>query len=84
VEAIDRPTIQRSAADIVSDVRQRPAQDAAAKLEHYGGIEIAAALGRLSPVFRARRASARSRRRRRTSRASGAATRATPKARSAA
>jgi magnesium transporter len=51
VEAIDRPTIQRSAADIVSDVRQRPAQDAAAKLEHYGGIEIAAALGRLSPVF---------------------------------
>jgi magnesium transporter len=51
VETIDRPTIQRSAGALASDVRQRPALDAAAKLEHYGGIEIAAALDRLGPVF---------------------------------
>lgn len=51
MEAIDRPTIQRSAADIASEMRPRAAQDAAAKLERYGGIEIAAALGRLNPAF---------------------------------
>ena len=51
MEAIDRPTIQRSATALASDVRRRPALDAASKLEHYGGGEIAAALGRLNPVF---------------------------------
>ncbi|MGA7984411.1 MAG: magnesium transporter [Burkholderiales bacterium] len=51
MEAIDRPTIQRNAADIASEMRPRAAHDAAAKLERYGGVEIAAALGRLNPAF---------------------------------
>ena len=51
MEAIDRPTIQRAAVDLVDEVKLRSAQGAAEKLAHYGGAEVAAALIRLSPGF---------------------------------
>jgi magnesium transporter len=51
MDALDRPTIQRSAADLAEDIKTRSADSAAAKLEHFGGAEIAAALMRLSPAF---------------------------------
>jgi len=51
MDAIDRPTIQRSAADLAEDVKTRSADGAAKKLQHFGGAEIAAALTRLSPAF---------------------------------
>jgi magnesium transporter len=51
VESIDRPTIQRSAIDLVEDVKLRAPRGAAEKLAHYGGAEVAAALLKLSPGF---------------------------------
>jgi magnesium transporter len=51
LEAIDRPTIQRAAVDLVEEVKLRSAQGAAEKLAHYGGAEVAAALIKLSPGF---------------------------------
>jgi magnesium transporter len=51
MDALDRPTIQRSAADLAEDVKTRSADGAADKLQHFGGAEIAAALMRLSPAF---------------------------------
>jgi len=51
VEPIDRPTIQRSAVDLVEDVKLRAPRGAAEKLAHYGGAEVAAALLKLSPGF---------------------------------
>ena len=51
MDALDRPTIQRAAADLADEVKTRSAGAAAAKLGHVGGEEIAAALLRLSPGF---------------------------------
>src|SRR5215510_6399118 len=51
MDALDRPTIQRSAADLAEEVKTRSADGAAAKLQHFGGAEIAAALTRLTPAF---------------------------------
>jgi magnesium transporter len=51
MDSLDRPTIQRSAADLAEEVKTRSADGAAAKLQHFGGAEIAAALMRLSPAF---------------------------------
>jgi len=51
LESIDRPTIQRSAIDLVEEVKLRAPQGAAEKLAHYGGAEVAAALLKLSPGF---------------------------------
>src|SRR5262245_7255147 len=51
MDSLDRPTIQRSAADLAQEVKTRSADGAAAKLQHFGGAEIAAALTRLSPAF---------------------------------
>jgi magnesium transporter len=51
MDALDRPTIQRSAADLAQEVKTRSADGAAAKLAHFGGAEIAAALTRLTPAF---------------------------------
>jgi magnesium transporter len=51
MDQLDRPTIQRSAADLAEEVKTRSADGAAAKLQHFGGAEIAAALMRLSPAF---------------------------------
>src|SRR5262245_60129407 len=51
MDALDRPTIQRSAADLAEEVKTRSADGAAAKRQHFGGAEIAAALTRLSPAF---------------------------------
>src|SRR5215203_2931436 len=51
MDALDRPTIQRSAADLAEEIKTRSADAAAAKLEPFGGAEIAGALLRLSPAF---------------------------------
>jgi len=51
LDDLDRPTIQRSAADLADEVKLRSAHGAAVKLAHFGGAEIAAALLRLSPAF---------------------------------
>src|SRR5689334_4811780 len=51
MDALDRPTIQRSAADLADDIKTRSAEGAAGKLQHFGGAEIAAALMKLSPAF---------------------------------
>lgn len=51
MDALDRPTIQRSAADLADDIKTRSADGAAGKLQHFGGAEIAAALIKLSPAF---------------------------------
>lgn len=39
------------ALDVADEAKSRSASGAAAKLEHYGGADIAAALARLSPAF---------------------------------
>ena len=51
MESIDRPTIQRSATDLIEEVKLQSAQSAADKLAHFGGAEVAAVLTRLSPGF---------------------------------
>ena len=51
MEDIDRPTIQRSATDLIEEVKLQSAQGAADKLAHFGGAEVAAVLTRLSPGF---------------------------------
>jgi len=51
LESIDRPTIQRSATDLIEEVKLQSAQSAAEKLAHFGGAEVAAVLTRLSPGF---------------------------------
>jgi magnesium transporter len=51
MDDLDRPTIQRSAADLAEEVKTRSADGAALKLQPFGGAEIAAALMRLSPAF---------------------------------
>jgi len=51
MDELDRPTIQRSAADLADEVKTRSADGAANKLKDFGGAEIAAALMRLSPAF---------------------------------
>lgn len=51
MDALDRITIQEAAADLAEEVKTRSASGAAAKLAHFGGAEIAAALLRLSPGF---------------------------------
>src|SRR3954469_21841381 len=51
MDALDRPTIQRSAADLADQIKTRSADAAAAKLQPFGGAGIAAALLRLSPAF---------------------------------
>jgi len=51
LEAIDRPTIQRSATDLIEEVKLQSAQSAADRLAHFGGAEVAAVLTRLSPGF---------------------------------
>jgi len=51
LESIDRPTIQRSATDLIDEVKLRSPQGAAAKLAEFGGAEVAAALTRLSAGF---------------------------------
>ncbi len=51
MESIDRPTIQRSATDLIAEVQLRSPQGAASKLAEFGGAEVAAALTRLSPGF---------------------------------
>lgn len=51
MESIDRPTIQRSATDLIDEVKLQSAQSAADKLAHFGGAEVAAVLTRLSPGF---------------------------------
>ena len=48
---LDRPTVQRTAADLADEIKARSAEGAAEKLKHFGGPEIAAALMRLSPGF---------------------------------
>jgi magnesium transporter len=51
LESIDRPTIQRSATDLVDEVKLQSAQSAADRLAHFGGAEVAAVLARLAPGF---------------------------------
>jgi len=51
MDSLDRPTIQRSAADLAEEIKTRSADAAADKLQSFGGAEIAAALLRLSPAF---------------------------------
>ncbi|HEX9183365.1 MAG TPA: magnesium transporter [Burkholderiales bacterium] len=51
MESIDRPTIQRSATDLIDEVKLQSAQSAADKLAHFGGAEVAAVLTRLPPGF---------------------------------
>src|SRR5688500_9666532 len=51
MDELDRPTVQRSAADLADEVKTRSAEGAASKLKDFGGAEIAAALMRLSPAF---------------------------------
>jgi magnesium transporter len=51
LESIDRPTIQRSATDLIEEVKLQSAHSAADKLAHFGGAEVAAVLTRLSPGF---------------------------------
>jgi magnesium transporter len=48
---LDRPSVQGTAADLAEEIRTRSSGGAAAKLAHYGGPEITAALLRLSPGF---------------------------------
>ena len=48
---LDRPTVQGTAADLAEEIKTRSAAGAVAKLEHFGGPEITAALLRLSPGF---------------------------------
>jgi magnesium transporter len=48
---LNRTTIQETAADLAEEIKTRSASGAAAKLAHFGGVEIAAALLRLSPGF---------------------------------
>jgi len=51
LESIDRPTVQRSATDLIEEVKLQSAQSAAEKLARFGGAEVAAVLARLSPGF---------------------------------
>ena len=51
MDAIDRPTIQRSATGLVDEVKLQSPQDAAEKLAHYGGAEVAAVLVKLNPGY---------------------------------
>lgn len=51
MESIDRPTVQRSATDLIEEVKLQSAQSAAEKLARFGGAEVAAVLARLSPGF---------------------------------
>src|SRR5437899_1889662 len=51
MELVDRPAVQSSAADLADEVKSRSAPDAAARLASFSGLEIAAALMRLSPGF---------------------------------
>ncbi len=51
MDLLDRTTIQEAAADLAEEIKTRSAGGAAAKLAHFGGVEIAAALLRLSPGF---------------------------------
>ncbi len=51
MESIDRPTVQRSATDIIAEVKLQSPQAAAEELAHFGGAEVAAVLTRLSPGF---------------------------------
>ncbi len=51
MESIDQPTIQRSATDLIDEVKLRSPQGAADKLAEFGGAEVAAVLIRLSPGF---------------------------------
>jgi magnesium transporter len=51
MDALDRPTIQRAAADLAEEMKTRSAEGAARKLADFGGAEIAAALARLTPAF---------------------------------
>ena len=51
MDLLNRTTIQEAAADLAEEVKTRSASGAAAKLQHFGGVEIAAALLRLSPGF---------------------------------
>jgi len=51
MDELDRPTVQRNAADLAEEIKTRSADGAATKLQHFGGAEIAAALMRLSPGF---------------------------------
>jgi magnesium transporter len=51
MDALDRPTVQQSAAELAAELKTRSPQGAATKLESYGGTEIAAVLARLSPNF---------------------------------
>ncbi|HEX6268050.1 MAG TPA: magnesium transporter [Burkholderiales bacterium] len=51
MDLLDRTTIQEAAADLADEIKTRSAGGAAAKLAHFGGAEIAAALLRLSPGF---------------------------------
>ncbi|HEX2198727.1 MAG TPA: magnesium transporter [Burkholderiales bacterium] len=51
MDALGRTTIQEAAADLAEDIKTRSATGAAAKLASFGGVEIAAALLRLSPGF---------------------------------
>jgi len=51
LDSIDRPTIQRSATDLIGEVKLQSPQAAAEKLAHYGGAEAAAVLTRLSAGF---------------------------------
>jgi magnesium transporter len=51
MDALGRTTLQEAAADLAEDIKMRSATGAAAKLANFGGVEIAAALLRLSPGF---------------------------------
>lgn len=51
MESIDRPTIQRSATDLIAEVKLQSPPAAAEKLAHFGGAEVAAVLVRLSAGF---------------------------------
>ncbi len=51
MDALGRTTIQEAAADLAEEIKTRSASGAAAKLANFGGVEIAAALLRLSPGF---------------------------------
>jgi len=51
LDSIDRPTIQRSATDLIAEVKLQSPQAAAERLAHYGGAEVAAVLTRVSAGF---------------------------------
>ena len=51
MDSIDRPTIQRSATDIIAEVKLQSPPAAAERLAHFGGSEVAAVLTRLSAGF---------------------------------